>query len=142
MIKILPKTELKIVELYVGEELSAREVVVKMKLDVTPRQVQRILKKHQVIRSVGDAFRLAVKQGKVTYYRKPEHLKKKRKTLSTKLRFQTLKASEFKCQYCGRTVKDGIRLEIDHIDDDATNNDPLNLQVLCNECNRGKASFE
>lgn len=42
------------------------------------------------------------------------------------------------CSICGRTVDDGVRLEIDHRDDDSTNNDLDNLWVLCDLCNKGK----
>lgn len=138
MIKIFPKTELKIVKLYVVEELSAREIVDKLELDVTTRTVQRILKDHGVSRSVGDAFRLAVSRGKVKYYRKPEHLKKKRKHISIKQRFKLLQAANFKCKYCGRSPDDGIRLEVDHVDGDPSNHSKENRQVMCNECNQGK----
>jgi predicted transcriptional regulator len=79
MIKIFPFTELEIRKLYTDKRLSAREIKEKLNLDVSVRQIQRILNKAGLIRTPGEAFRLAVSQGKVTYYHKPEHLKKKRK---------------------------------------------------------------
>lgn len=107
--------------------------------NVTPRQVQRIVKKAGKSRTQSESYILAIKRGRMVYYRKPEHLKRKRKTLSLKLRYAILERDNRTCQSCGGTVVDGLRIEIDHIDDDATNNDPSNLQVLCNHCNQGKS---
>ncbi len=55
-------------------------------------------------------------------------------------RFMILQRDNFRCQYCGKTPKDDIRLEIDHIiplckggsDEDS------NLITACFECNRTK----
>ena len=46
-----------------------------------------------------------------------------------------------KCQYCGRTPKDGIRLELDHkIPYSRGGKDSFsNLITSCNECNAGKS---
>ena len=46
----------------------------------------------------------------------------------------------YTCQICGATVKDGAKLEIDHIvpfSKGGTNKES-NLQVLCQQCNREK----
>lgn len=42
--------------------------------------------------------------------------------------------ADYKCTKCGGSY----RLSIDHVDNDAFNNDPTNLQVLCSKCNRAK----
>lgn len=68
--------------------------------------------------------------------------KKKRKTIKPKARFNILERDNYTCQACGATPQDGANLEIDHIKPIAKGgtDDPLNLQVLCRECNAGKGA--
>ena len=105
---------------------------------ISARQVQRIVKELGVNRTISESYTLAIKQGRMKYYHKPEHLKKKRKTIGEKLRYAILTRDNFSCVLCGKRARDGVRIEVDHIDEDATNNDESNLQVLCNLCNKGK----
>jgi len=69
--------------------------------------------------------------------------KKNRRTpISTKLRFEIFTRDKYRCQYCGRTINDGISLEIDHkipIAEGGTDNYD-NLITACNECNSGKSN--
>ena len=39
-----------------------------------------------------------------------------------------------KCSWCGAVFDSPIFLQVDHIDNDASNNDPSNLQTLCAKC--------
>jgi len=69
--------------------------------------------------------------------------KRKRRTpISTTLRFEIFTRDNHKCQYCGRTISDGIKLEIDHkipsAEGGTDNYD--NLITACNECNNGKSN--
>lgn len=71
-------------------------------------------------------------------YIKREH---KNRYIPPQLRFQILKRDNFTCQYCGRTVKDGAKLHIDHIvPHKITKNssDINNLMTSCELCNLGK----
>lgn len=106
---------------------------------ISIRQIQRICKTKGVIRTIKESFNMAVEEGRVPYYRKPEHLKVKRKTISMAQRYRTLVRDDYTCRLCGASRKDGIRLEIDHIDNDRRNNSPRNLQTLCDACNKGKS---
>lgn len=106
--------------------------------NVSPRQIQRICKNHGVIRTQSESFTLAIKQGRMKYHTIPDHLKRKRKTVSAEQRLRVFIKCNYTCIYCGGTVKDGYRLEIDHIDNDKRNNVDSNLQVLCSQCNIGK----
>lgn len=117
--------------------LSAEELGVKYKL--TARQIQRIVYEAGKSRTQSESYNLAIKRGRMTYYHKPEHLKIKRKTMPLKIRYQVLERDNHTCQSCGNTVKEGIRIEIDHIDADTYNNQLNNLITLCNLCNQGKA---
>jgi 5-methylcytosine-specific restriction endonuclease McrA len=135
MIKIY--NERQIVELY-NKGNSSNEIKTLLNLDCSIRQVQRIIKKHGLTRSRSEAFKLAIDKGRMTYYKRPEHLKKKRKRLPDSTRFEVLTRDNFRCQRCGATPQEGIRLEIDHKDNNVENNDISNLETLCNLCNSGK----
>lgn len=106
---------------------------------ISPRQIQRIVNKAGKIRTISESYILAIKRGRMKYYRKPPELLKQRTSIPHKLRYKVLQDANYRCVLCGATAKDGIRIEIDHIDQDATNNTLDNLQVLCHPCNKGKA---
>ena len=65
-----------------------------------------------------------------------------RKAMSNALRFDVMKRDGFKCQLCGRTQKDGVTLEVDHVFPVAKGGLTVmsNLQTLCKDCNRGKGT--
>lgn len=107
--------------------------------NLTSRQVQRIINHAGIMRSKSESFKIAIEKGRMTYHHTPEHLKKKRKRLTDKVRFKVLEAAGYRCKLCGCTANEGYRIEIDHIDNDATHNELSNLQVLCSRCNKGKA---
>lgn len=62
-------------------------------------------------------------------------------TAWVKLRFEILRRDNFTCQYCGRTVKDGAKLRVDHIIPKAKEGifDKNNLITACEKCNSGKS---
>lgn len=62
------------------------------------------------------------------------------RTISGKTRLDVFERDDYRCQMCGRTVEDGIKLYIDHIVpfSKGGSNDMDNLQVLCHECNLAK----
>jgi hypothetical protein len=45
------------------------------------------------------------------------------------------------CNLCGFIPVDRIQLDIDHIDGNPSNNDPLNVQTLCANCHRLKTKL-
>jgi 5-methylcytosine-specific restriction endonuclease McrA len=115
--------------LYTTESLASQ-------FSLSTKQIQRIAKKEGVIRTQAESNRLMAKYK--NYYHKPDHLKVKRKQLPNALRLHLIRSQPY-CSTCGSTIKDGIRLEIDHIDENPMNNILTNLQVLCNLCNVGKS---
>lgn len=66
---------------------------------------------------------------------------KKRKSISTRTRFEVFKRDAFVCQYCGAHPPSVI-LHIDHIlpVSDGGGNDRGNLITSCQQCNAGKSN--
>jgi 5-methylcytosine-specific restriction endonuclease McrA len=102
---------------------------------ISVREVQRIAHKYGVIRTQAEANRVAAPLKK--YHTVPLEFRVKRKQLSNRTRYDLLALQPF-CTLCGRRAEDGVRLEVDHIDNDPTNNRNSNLQILCALCNTGK----
>lgn len=48
------------------------------------------------------------------------------------------KTKEDKCSKCGFIPEDLVQLDVDHIDNNPSNNKPSNLQTLCANCHRLK----
>lgn len=63
-----------------------------------------------------------------------------RKKVSYSLRYDIMRRDEFKCVLCGRSQKDGVKLEVDHIKpiSKGGKTEWSNLRTLCKDCNRGK----
>lgn len=68
--------------------------------------------------------------------------------IDRKTRYMVLERDNSTCQRCGKTIKDGVKLDIDHIipvewwnNKNMSVNDMSNLQVLCEPCNEGKKDF-
>jgi 5-methylcytosine-specific restriction endonuclease McrA len=61
-----------------------------------------------------------------------------------RVRYDFLKDKDRKCQCCGATPADGVRVVVDHIQPIRyfwqKRFDPTNLQLLCDDCNMGKGS--
>lgn len=61
-----------------------------------------------------------------------------------RLRYDALVTAGGRCECCGASPADGIRLNVDHIRPRAKRpdlaTDPWNLQVLCSDCNFGKGN--
>lgn len=129
-----------ICNLYVSGKYKVEDIA--KRYGLTPRSVQRIMKKMGVVRTHAEAQKVAAPLK--NYYRMPEHLKatrKKRKSLDNRVRLALVREQPY-CTYCGARPADGIRLEVDHVDNDPTNNALSNLQVLCGPCNRGKSHID
>lgn len=63
-----------------------------------------------------------------------------------RLRMVVLKKHGAKCQCCGSSAKDGVRIHVDHIKPRRTHPELAlmedNLQVLCEVCNHGKGNWD
>lgn len=69
-----------------------------------------------------------------------EQKKRERSKMSDSLRYDILRRDGFRCQLCGRTQKDGVKLHVDHIVPIAKGGKTVksNLRTLCDRCNLGK----
>lgn len=67
--------------------------------------------------------------------------KRARSQMTDKLRYDILQRDGFRCQLCGRTAQDGVKLHVDHIIPVAKGGKTTwdNLRTLCEDCNRGKS---
>lgn len=65
-----------------------------------------------------------------------------RKKMTPKLRYQVMRRDGHRCVICGRSAKDGVKLEVDHIFpvSKGGKTELNNLRTLCMDCNRGKGS--
>jgi hypothetical protein len=106
------------------------------KFNVTPRTIQRLVKKHGIVRTIEQANKVTAKLKNYDALRIPDHLKSKRNILKKSLRFKLISEHPF-CSTCGNT-KEQCPLQVDHIDGNPSNNELTNLQVLCMLCNQGK----
>lgn len=107
------------------------------KFNVTNRTIQRLVKKHGIVRTVAEANKVTAKLKDYSGHRVPDELKVKRNIIKRTIRYKLISEHPF-CSTCGSRPEDGIRLEVDHIDNNPSNNNPSNLQVLCMFCNQGK----
>ena len=110
------------------------------KYNVSTRTVQRLLVKYKLNRTVAEANKITVKLKDYSALRKPEYLKARRNKLPFGLRYKMIYEHPF-CTLC-HTKSDDIPLQIDHIDNNSSNNKQDNLQVLCIDCNQGKKSYK
>lgn len=65
-----------------------------------------------------------------------------RSLITNSVRFKVFRRDGYRCQICGRTQADGVKLVVDHIIPVAKGgtSDMDNLQTLCFECNSGKSA--
>jgi hypothetical protein len=66
-----------------------------------------------------------------------------RVAIPKRLRFKVMRRDKFRCQLCGLTQKDGVRLEVDHKVPVAEGGRNVieNLWTLCHPCNNGKSDM-
>ncbi len=69
-------------------------------------------------------------------------IKHERSLMTDSLRYDILKRDNFRCQICGATQEDGVKLHVDHIKpiSKGGKTEPSNLRTLCERCNFGKSA--
>lgn len=68
--------------------------------------------------------------------------KQERSKMSASLRYTVLRRDRFRCQICGATQADGVKLHVDHIVpiSKGGKTELSNLRTLCEQCNLGKGN--
>src|SRR3989338_2573807 len=96
---------------------SSLEIQELLRLPVTTRTIQRIIKKSGLMRTKSESFRLSIKTGRRKYKRLGPGMSAKefRKGITLTLRYAAFQKDVFRCTLCGYGVEDGIKLEVDHI---------------------------
>jgi len=135
--KQLTAKEKKAIKTNYKNGFSSIEIKEMLNIKLTVRTIQRYLSKEGLIRNQGEAFRNAMRRGRIKFVKKA--IKGKRMTIPPTLRYEILDRDGFKCLLCGATAKTA-QLEVDHIDLNTRNNDPKNLRTLCFQCNFGRPS--
>lgn len=126
-----------IVALY-QEGKSPSDIKCLLSISITVRAIQRYIKDHIGARTLQEGHKLAHDK-QVTAIR--NHWKgyvKARKTgISPTTRMRIFQRDNFHCVLCGRGVKEGAILNIDHIIPKTVSilNEDSNLRTLCFDCN-------
>lgn len=68
-------------------------------------------------------------------------IKLERAKMTDSLRYEIFKRDNFRCQICGSTAQDGVKLHVDHIVPISKGGLTVesNLRTLCDRCNMGKS---
>ena len=68
-------------------------------------------------------------------------IKIERAKMTDSVRYEILRRDNFRCQLCGSSAKDGVKLHIDHIIPVSRGGltKRNNLRTLCDRCNMGKS---
>lgn len=134
MKKLTPQDHLEILEIYVNVSDTVENTA--KKYGVSVRTIERVVRKHGVVRTVAQANKATAHLKDYSSMRVSEDMRVKRTTIPLKTRYEIMMEHKF-CAVCGST-QEILPLQIDHIDNNPTNNDRSNLQVLCQLCNKGK----
>jgi len=120
----------------IGKKIHNMELREVSGLDDVPRTIRGLRQQGWDIDVFGDGY---VRLNSATLRRTG----KRRTPVSRRLRYLTFHKSDFRCRACGASVKDGAKLEVDHIIpvDWGGTNDEGNLQALCQACNAGKKAW-
>ena len=92
-----------------------------------------------------DELALLYKKAMELKQQRQEHqdqVKTERSKMTESLRYDILKRDNFRCQICGHSAQDGVRLHVDHIIpvSKGGKTTPSNLRTLCERCNLGKSN--
>ncbi len=127
---------------HVGEWVSnpdLREAMYKKGIkskDDVPRTIRALIQEGWQIEVRGDGY------NRLTSLQKGEP-KGIRVSINEKQRYAVFARDNFRCRACGRSVGDGVKLQVDHIIpvEWGGKSELDNYQTLCEECNRGKKAW-
>ena len=118
------------------------DIIVHCKVTYTsPKGRNHYWKEHtyhyQELKSFFDEFLKLKLQRQTRQYQ----IKVERAKMSDSLRYDILKRDNFRCQICGSSASDGVKLHVDHIIPVSRGGKTAteNLRTLCDRCNMGKS---
>jgi hypothetical protein len=122
--------------------------VLKVSYDEAVR-VLEILRQYGLVERAGKGFGLADPLCPECYSRRlrpqPEPSQPPaRDPVPPQLRFRVLQRDGFRCQYCGRSARDGAQLHLDHVTPVSAGGETHegNLITACEQCNLGKSTIQ
>ncbi len=135
--KVVPKSTVdKALAHYESYDMSVKEIAAMS--GVTTRTVERWATKAGIVRELKTAQSMSARYRDYASVSSKQKLNiNQRKPVRSAVRFLLLETYPY-CMLCGATPEQGVRLEIDHINNDPSDNRMENLQVLCHSCNIGK----
>lgn len=135
--RVVPKSTVdKALAHYESYDMSVKEIAAMS--GVTARTVERWAAKAGIVRELQTAQSMSARYRDYVSVSSKQKLNiNKRKPIRRAVRLLLLETYPY-CMQCGATPEQGVRLEIDHINNDPSDNRMENLQVLCRSCNMGK----
>lgn len=135
--KVAPKSTVdRALAHYESYDMSVKEIAAMS--GVTARTVERWAAKAGIVRELQTAQSMSARYRDYVSVSSKQKLNiNKRKPIRPAVRSLLLETYPY-CMQCGITPEQGVRLEIDHINNDPSDNRMENLQVLCRSCNMGK----
>lgn len=123
------------------EGLTSGEI--REKLGLAPNEQSQLDRRRRELRKWYNLIQIP--GGKYPRYKLGEKvlMRQKSGSISSRLRTEVLRAARERCRMCGKTIEDGIKLQVDHkIPQDWGGSDDLeNLWALCEPCNHGKKNL-
>lgn len=104
-------------------------------ISITSKSISEKIKAVMPLRSYKERKLNAIKRGRMVYFKKPESMKYKTKSISAKIRFWVMERDKFKCQKCGGSPETGHVLELHHVNGGLSTYE--NLITICYLCHRG-----
>lgn len=139
--KLNPSLKPQILQLY-RDGMSCGEIKELIKVSVTKRTLERLVKSYGLTRTASERFKMAIKKGRMKYKRlgPGKGAQEFRKGISLSLRYAVFQKDGHRCTSCGHDAKDGIKLEVDHIIRPINGGKNIleNLRTFCSACNIGR----
>jgi hypothetical protein len=104
-------------------------------INITGKSIIDKIKTKITLRSRTERKINAIKRGRMIYFKKPEGMKYKTKSISAKTRYEVMERDKRRCQKCGGSPETGHVLELHHINGTASTLE--NLMTICYLCHRG-----
>ena len=123
------------------DEPSSRVVVHCIASYTSPRGRNHYCKQYKYsyheLKQFCDEYFSIIEQRKTRQY----EIMVERSKMTNSVRYDILKRDDFRCQICGSTAQDGVKLHVDHIVPVSKGGQtiPSNLRTLCDRCNLGKS---